>query len=226
MRRSPLTADPVRTHIARLLGQALRGGGAGLGPAAFAVAVLLVSAAYGLFAQQEVHPAFEVASIKRTPDAVSKAPHPAMGGGIQPGGRMHMGNLSLVLLIQFAYAARDSAHSLPLLASQVVAPAGWMHTEPYDIEAKPPRNTDPKRSWLMLQTLLADRFKLDAPPGDQRTPGLPSRGGKRRSQVAPREERRLRLVSTRHATASGPGKSGLRLCLGPLCRHGRRGRCT
>ena len=71
-----------------------------------------------------------------------------------------MGNLSLVLLIQFAYAARDSAHSLPLLASQVVAPAGWMHTEPYDIEAKPPRNTDPKRSWLMLQTLLADRFKL------------------------------------------------------------------
>jgi len=30
----------------------------------------------------------------------------------------------------------------------------------YDIEAKPASATDPKHMWLMLQTLLADRFKL------------------------------------------------------------------
>jgi len=83
-----------------------------------------------------------------------------MGGGYQPGGRLHMKNSSLLLLIQFAYAPHDSPHSLPLLASQVVGARGWIQTDGYDIEAKPAANTDDKQMWLMLQTLLADRFKL------------------------------------------------------------------
>jgi uncharacterized protein (TIGR03435 family) len=36
----------------------------------------------------------------------------------------------------------------------------WIHTDGYDIEAKPESNTDQQRMWLMLRTLLADRFKL------------------------------------------------------------------
>lgn len=72
-------------------------------------------------------------------------------------------NASLMLLIQFAYAAHDnpmSGHSLPLPASQVVGGPAWINTEGYDIEANPAKDTDPKQIWLMWQTLLADRFKL------------------------------------------------------------------
>ena len=36
----------------------------------------------------------------------------------------------------------------------------WINSDGYDIEAKPEVNTDQKQAWLMLQTLLADRFKL------------------------------------------------------------------
>jgi uncharacterized protein (TIGR03435 family) len=36
----------------------------------------------------------------------------------------------------------------------------WIDSEGYNIEAKPEANTDQKRAWLMLQTLLADRFRL------------------------------------------------------------------
>jgi len=72
-------------------------------------------------------------------------------------------NASLMLLIQFAYANHDdprNGHSLPLLASRVVGGPSWINTPGYDIEAKPEGNTDPKRARLMMQTLLADRFKL------------------------------------------------------------------
>ena len=141
-------------RIARLLGQSRPAVRTGLGPGVLAVAILLVVAAYGLFGQSDAHPAFQAASIKRnTSNWSERAKHP-MGMGV---------NASLMLLIQFAYAAHDnsmSGHSLPLLASQVVGGPAWINSEGYDIEAKPGRNTDPKQEWLMWQTLLADRFKL------------------------------------------------------------------
>ena len=36
----------------------------------------------------------------------------------------------------------------------------WINTDGYDIEAKPEGSSDQNRMWAMLQTLLADRFKL------------------------------------------------------------------
>ena len=36
----------------------------------------------------------------------------------------------------------------------------WIDSEGYNIEAKPEANTDQKHAWLMLQSLLADRFRL------------------------------------------------------------------
>jgi uncharacterized protein (TIGR03435 family) len=72
-------------------------------------------------------------------------------------------NAPLRLLIQFAYAVHDSpyqGHSLPLQASQVVGGPAWIDSQGYNIEAKPEANTDQKHAWLMLQALLADRFRL------------------------------------------------------------------
>jgi uncharacterized protein (TIGR03435 family) len=55
------------------------------------------------------------------------------------------------MLIQRAYSVQGF---------QVVGGPSWISTDGYDIEAKPEGSTDQKRMWLMLQTLLADRFKL------------------------------------------------------------------
>ena len=150
-------------RIARLLGKPRPAVRTGPQPGVLAVAILLVAAAYGLFGQSDAHPAFQVASIKPNASDWSERTHGAMGVGDQAGGRMTATNASLMLLIQFAYAPHDNpmrGHTLPLLASQVIGGPAWINSQGYDIEAKPAGNTDPKRAWLMMQTLLADRFKL------------------------------------------------------------------
>jgi len=148
----------LANRIARLLGQSRPMAPIGLGPSLLAIAILLSALTYGLFAQSNTHPAFEVASVKRNLTGID--PNQPMGGGYQPGGRLHMVNLPLRGLIQFAYANHDSPHWLPLPDSQVVGGPAWTKTDGYDIDAKPERKTDPEHMWLMLQTLLADRFHL------------------------------------------------------------------
>jgi uncharacterized protein (TIGR03435 family) len=141
-------------RIARLLGQSRPSVRTGLGPGVLAVAILLVAAAYGLFGRSGAHPVFQAVSIKRNTSDWSERFHHPMGMRT---------NASLMLLIQFTYANHDNpmqGHSLPLPASQVVGGPAWINSEGYDIDAKPGGNTDPKQTWLMWQTLLADRFKL------------------------------------------------------------------
>jgi uncharacterized protein (TIGR03435 family) len=155
----------LSNRIARLLGQPRPAAGAGVGPGVFAVTALLAAAAYGLSGQSEAHPAFAVASIKQNTSNWSERTQHPMGVGYRPGGRLSATNASLLLLIQFAYADHDDytymlGHSLPLLAAQVTGGPSWVDSVGYDIEAKPEGASDPKRTWLMLQTLLADRFKL------------------------------------------------------------------
>jgi uncharacterized protein (TIGR03435 family) len=144
----------LANRIARLLGQSRPAVRSGLGPGVFAVAILLVAAAYGLFGQPDARPAFQTVSIKRnTSNWSERAQHP-MGWGA---------NSSLLLLIQFAYAVHDNpmnGHWLPLPASQVVGGPAWIDSLRYDIETKPKTAADPKQQWPMWQTLLADRFKL------------------------------------------------------------------
>jgi uncharacterized protein (TIGR03435 family) len=138
-------------RIARLLGQSRPAVRTGPGPGVLAVAILLVAAAYGLFGQSEAHPAFQAASIKRNPSAWSEPTHHRMDVHPELGGRLTAHNAPLMLLIQRAYAVQ---------AFQVVGGPAWINSPGYDIEAKPEANTDRKQMWLMLQTLLADRFKL------------------------------------------------------------------
>jgi uncharacterized protein (TIGR03435 family) len=141
-------------RIARLLGQSRPAVRTGPAPGVVAIAILLVTAAYGLLGQSDAHPVFQSVSIKRnTSDWRERFQH-----------RMGMGtNASLMLLIQFAYAVYDSpyrGHSLPLLASQVIGGPAWINSEGYDVEAKVGGNAGWKQKQLMWQTLLADRFKL------------------------------------------------------------------
>jgi uncharacterized protein (TIGR03435 family) len=45
-------------------------------------------------------------------------------------------------------------------AYQVVGGPGWMSADGYDVQAKPEAETSAAQMWLMVQSLLADRFKL------------------------------------------------------------------
>ena len=74
-------------RIARLLGQSRPAVRTGLGPGVVTIAVLLATAAYGLFGQSDTHPAFEVASIKRNASAQDAADG-RMGVAYKPGGRI------------------------------------------------------------------------------------------------------------------------------------------
>jgi len=130
-------------RIARLLGErrpATRKRGTVL------AAVLLAAATYGVFAQDAPRPEFQVASVKRNTE---NPPHQLIRP--QPGGGVVADNAPLGLLIENAYQVQDY---------QVTGGPAWIRTDGYDIEAKPDGETSTAQMRLMLQSLLADRFKL------------------------------------------------------------------
>jgi uncharacterized protein (TIGR03435 family) len=92
--------------------------------------------------------AFEVASVKRSaPDA---------GGSILGDGRGQYRAINVPLRVTIAYAWNLRDH-------QFVGGPAWLASDRFDIVAKEPEGTvtDEQRR-LMLQALLADRFKLQA----------------------------------------------------------------
>ena len=95
---------------------------------------------------------FEVASIKPSAPTQSGRIMIGMRGG--PGtddpGQMTFTNTSIGDLIQSAYDVKSF---------QVTGP-GWLQTERFDVVAKVPAGTTKEDSRIMLQHLLADRFKL------------------------------------------------------------------
>lgn len=94
-------------------------------------------------------PAFEVASVKpnRTPR------NGAMSMGSPPG-RFTATNIPLRMIIQQAYADVVRA------PSQLVGGPEWVDSDRFDVTAKLPDGALPEQTGLMLQSLLADRFKL------------------------------------------------------------------
>lgn len=105
-------------------------------------------------------PTFDVASVK---------PNKTGGMGVrimfQPGGRFTADNITLKFLVRLAYDVQDF---------QISGGPPWINSDRYDIDAKadgPPegdirsmteeqRKADLARRRLMIQALLADRFKL------------------------------------------------------------------
>jgi len=101
-------------------------------------------------------PTFDVASVKvaaaPTPDgAVTiRMGAPSGGPGTKDPGRIHYPNMTLKNLIMTAYDVKNF---------QVSGPA-WLDTERFDITATMPPDTSKERFRLMLQNLLAERFKM------------------------------------------------------------------
>jgi uncharacterized protein (TIGR03435 family) len=92
-------------------------------------------------------PAFDAASIK---------PNTSAGGvsamRITPG-RASMENVSLKKVMLNAYGIPDDRE-------YVIDGPGWLTSEHFNIDASFPADTPPQQVRQMLQTLLADRFKL------------------------------------------------------------------
>jgi uncharacterized protein (TIGR03435 family) len=102
----------------------------------------------------DVRPEFEVASIKPNSSGSTN-----MGAFAQPGGRFGAQNVPLRYLIQAAY---DVKSFQIVFAGSSRAGLPWIDADRYDLTAKAPQGTangfEPLRP--MLQSLLADRFKL------------------------------------------------------------------
>jgi uncharacterized protein (TIGR03435 family) len=111
---------------------------------------LLIFSACGAFGQPAVSPAFEVASVKM--NAAGSGEGAGRGREVitpSPAG-VTMKNVHLKSVVQWAYH---------LQAIQVSGPS-WLDDNRYDIVAKAAGETPGERQRVMMQTLLAQRFKL------------------------------------------------------------------
>src|ERR1041385_2978817 len=109
------------------------------------LAVLLCFAVFGQ--STETQPQFDVADIHLSPHSTN----PFMTGVILRAGRYELRKATLVDLIRTAYGVD---------AENVVGGPNWLESDRFDVIAKVPPATSPETAKLMLQSLLADRFKL------------------------------------------------------------------
>ena len=109
------------------------------------IAALSSGLAFGQAA--ETPPAFDLADVHVSPHVTN----PYMRGGVLRGGRYDVRTASMLNLISAAYGVD---------AEKVIGGPSWLDTDRFDIAAKAPANTPMETVRLMLQTLLADRFKL------------------------------------------------------------------
>jgi uncharacterized protein (TIGR03435 family) len=133
----------VAKRIARLLGQSSTAGHATSGTATVQALMLLAIVAWAVFAQTATRPQFEVASIKPSfSDSIMNVrPLP---------GRL-TADATLQVLMQYAYGVAPF---------QVVGGPGWLTSDRYQIDATANATASRDRMFLMLQSLLEDRFQL------------------------------------------------------------------
>ena len=89
---------------------------------------------------------FEVASVKRNTSGEG-----FMTAGMQPGGRLTLINVPARQLIVRAYQVQPY---------QVLGGPSWLISDRFDVTAKAEDNATPQQLNAMLQSLLADRFRL------------------------------------------------------------------
>jgi len=116
-------------------------------------------ASYVIFAQAPANaPAFEVASIKLNHSGTN-----GIGGSgvCSSGGKVSVRNIPLNLIIEQAYGIKEF---------QLLARPGWLTSERFDIDARPGSRVGYDDCKRMLQSLLAERFKLALHPETRQLP--------------------------------------------------------
>jgi uncharacterized protein (TIGR03435 family) len=137
------TGSSLRHRIASLLGRPCPASRTRSGPGTIAAAILLAITAFAVMGQPVIRPKFEVASIKPSPETRFMSVRPLPG-------RM-TANATLRLLMQNAYGVQSF---------QILEGPAWINSEYYDIDAKTDGNVTRAQTFLMLQSLLEDRFGL------------------------------------------------------------------
>ena len=108
------------------------------------------------------HQSFEIASVKQNKSGseVSNMNVPIGPGDIYPpnGGLFSGTNMPLVSYVYFAY--KLSGTQFQFLLPQLSKSSSWVTNDRFDIQARADGNPTKDQMRLMVQALLADRFKL------------------------------------------------------------------
>ena len=139
------------------------------------------------------------AAVART----NKSGEIRMAVDFQPGGRFSATNVPLRILIALAYRVRPEA---------VTGGPGWLGADRFDIVAKAAQTTPPDGIRRMLQTLLAERFKLQLHSEKKEMPAYALVPGKSGTRLQP-SEAELLTNQRCHAGAPIPGRQHL------VCEH-------
>jgi uncharacterized protein (TIGR03435 family) len=143
----------VAGRIARLLGQSSTSSRASSGSTTAPALLLLALGAWAVFAQSAALPQFEVASIKPSFNETIMNVRPLPG-------RL-TADASLRMLMLYAYGVQPF---------QIIGGPGWLESERYQVDAKANGATSRDRLFLMLQSLLEDRFQLKTHRDTQEMP--------------------------------------------------------
>jgi uncharacterized protein (TIGR03435 family) len=104
-----------------------------------------------VFAQPAPKAAFEIADVHIADIHAVSFNQRRMRGDVLIGGRYELRMATMVDLIRIAYSVD---------ANRVFGGPSWLEWGRFDVIAKAPQSTPPATIKLMLQALLADRFKL------------------------------------------------------------------
>jgi uncharacterized protein (TIGR03435 family) len=103
-----------------------------------------------LFAQtRPASEVFEVADVHRS--ALAMNPYTFVSGGVLRGARYDLRKATVLDMIRYAYNVDPDV---------IVGGPNWLEFDRFDVAAKAPPGTPPATIRLMLQSLLADRFRL------------------------------------------------------------------
>jgi uncharacterized protein (TIGR03435 family) len=137
------TGGSLAHRIARLLGHDRPMDQTRSAPGAIAAAIILAVTAFAVFAQSADRPKFEVASVKPSMEQRFMSVRPLPG-------RL-TADAPVRLLLQNAYSVQ---------AFQIVGGPDWIGSDHYAINAKATGDADRAQIFLMLQSLMEDRFHL------------------------------------------------------------------
>lgn len=163
--------------------------------------------------QPTTAPAFEVASIKANHSGDGR-----MMMNVAPGGRVNATNLTVRQLIVMAYRIKPS---------QLSGGPSWIDSDHYDISAKAEGPATPEQLQLMMQALLADRFKLSLRHESKEMPVyalVVAKDGPKlhENKEAEAEKERAKAEGAKPGDANAPPKGGnfMRMGRGLLSAQG------